>query len=367
MKKKQSFYDGFCCIADKCPLTCCMQWKIAVDGETKNDWEVKRFEGKPLSSYVKSEDGVDVICLNGQGVCPFLDEKQLCSLVGLYGETVLSETCHTFPRQVHDFGNRQEYSLVSCCPAVIDLWDKQDVKDFMDNECNGEEEPLFALRALLMNFIANEQYSVTTAFLMGYFVLSDLYEQYGDETILEQYLAQYFDKQFQRELYTAVEEREDTVLATLNERCELWLDIVENYRKEGLYTEYIEQISKTVQPEKSDVQYRKFEEELEAFMPLLRKFLLSELFTNLLIPDGDLLSMVVKMQWISMEYAAVCHGIYLKWRSQGVLLHYNMVREYMVIVSRMMGYDEEDIYEYMENSFESLVWEWGYMAFLLGK
>lgn len=368
MKIKQSFYDTFCCIAGQCPLTCCMQWKIAVDGRTKDDWRTKTFEGKPLSSYLSKKDGSDVICLNGRKFCPFLDEERLCSLVHLYGENVLSETCHTFPRQVHDFGTVQEYSLVSCCPAVIDLMDKQDIGSFLEKEGQRKEEPLFAVRTLLMNFIANERYSVATALLMGYFILSDLYERCGDEEIQEQNLTRYFSRQFQEELYTAVEEREDIFLESLNERGELWLDIVENYRREGLYTEYIEEISRTVQPEKSDEQYRKFLGELEAFMPLLRKFLLSELFTNLLIPDGDLLSMVVKMQWISMEYAAVCHGIYLKWRSQGTaLLDYKMVKEYMVIVSRMMGYDEEDIYEYMENSFECLVWEWGYMAFMLGK
>lgn len=218
-----------------------------------------------------------------------------------------------------------------------------------------------------MSFIADERYSITTALLMGYFVLSDLYEQYGGEPIEERYLAQYFGRQFQRELYTAVEEREDTVLESLNERGELWLDIVENYRKEGLYTEYIEAISKKAQQGKCGARYGEFLRELAAFKPLLRKFLLSELFTNLLIPDADLLSMVVKMQWISMEYAAVCQWIYLKWHSQETALDYGTVREYLVIVSRMMGYDEEDIYEYMENSFESLVWEWGYMAFMLGK
>lgn len=366
MKIKPLFYDDFRCIADRCPLTCCMQWKIAVDGETKNDWKTKTFEGRALSSYVTEKDGTDVICLNGQKFCPFLDEKRLCALVNMYGEDTLSETCHTFPRQVHDFGGRTEYSLVSCCPAVIDLLDRQD-KIIFSKEGNGiNEPPLFTVRRLLMDFAANENYSVSTALLMGYYVLSDLYEKYEDEEIRDQYLTEYFDQKFENELYRAVEEREDTFLKTLRERGELWLDIMENYCREGLYTEYIEEISKNSQ-QASDAQYRKFMGELEKFMPLLRKFIFSEIFTNLLIPDGDLLSMVVKMQWISMEYVAICHGIFLKQLVEGGKLHYNTVRDYIVVVSRMMGYDEEDIYEYMENSFESLVWEWGYMAFILGK
>ena len=41
-------------------------------------------------------------------------------------------------------------------------------------------------------------------------------------------------------------------------------------------------------------------------------------------------------------------------------------RDYIVIICRMMGYDEEDIYEYLENSFEELIWDWGYLALVVG-
>ena len=34
------------------------------------------------------------------------------------------------------------------------------------------------------------------------------------------------------------------------------------------------------------------------------------------------------------------------------------MRDYMVVVSRMTGYEEDDIYEYLENSFEHIIWDW---------
>ncbi len=52
MNIKPSYYDSFRCIADQCPLTCCMQWKIAVDDKTKRKWNTKYFKGKTLSSYI---------------------------------------------------------------------------------------------------------------------------------------------------------------------------------------------------------------------------------------------------------------------------------------------------------------------------
>jgi lysine-N-methylase len=47
-------------------------------------------------------------------------------------------------------------------------------------------------------------------------------------------------------------------------------------------------------------------------------------------------------------------------------LNYDIIREIIVVVSRMTGYDEDDIYEYMANSFQSVVWKWGYMALIIG-
>ena len=41
------------------------------------------------------------------------------------------------------------------------------------------------------------------------------------------------------------------------------------------------------------------------------------------------------------------------------------VRATIVLICRMTGYEEADIYEYLEDSFEDVVWEWGYLAMIL--
>lgn len=33
------YYDEFSCIADQCPITCCQEWKIAVDADTNRRWK----------------------------------------------------------------------------------------------------------------------------------------------------------------------------------------------------------------------------------------------------------------------------------------------------------------------------------------
>lgn len=78
--------------------------------------------------------------------------------------------------------------------------------------------------------------------------------------------------------------------------------------------------------------------------------------------------MVIKMQWIAMEYTAIRQSLFLKWINDGCYeLSYETVRNYVVVITRMMGYDEEDICEYLTNSFEALIWDWGYLALIVGK
>ena len=53
-----------------------------------------------------------------------------------------------------------------------------------------------------------------------------------------------------------------------------------------------------------------------------------------------------------MEYAAIRYSIFLSWLLSGEhTLTYNDIRDAIVILTRMTGYDDDDIYEYLENSF----------------
>lgn len=56
--------------------------------------------------------------------------------------------------------------------------------------------------------------------------------------------------------------------------------------------------------------------------------------------------------------------LFLCWHREGAL-SYETMRSCMVILSRMLGYEDEDIWEYLENSFERLIWDWGYFALVV--
>ena len=104
------------------------------------------------------------------------------------------------------------------------------------------------------------------------------------------------------------------------------------------------------------------------------------MFSDLILPENfetepeeadNLEHMVLQMQWIAIAYAAIRQSLFLKWSldADGIpaeeALDYETVREYMVVISRMTGYEDEDIREYLENSFAELIWDWGYFALII--
>ena len=104
------------------------------------------------------------------------------------------------------------------------------------------------------------------------------------------------------------------------------------------------------------------------YQPLLRNFLANEFFSDLLEPDSNLEDMILQMQWIALEFVIVRHSLFLKWMRDGSgELPYEAVRDYLVIITRMTGYDVEDIREYMGNNFEELIWEWGYLGMVVNQ
>jgi hypothetical protein len=373
-KIKTDYYDTFTCIADKCSFTCCQEWNITVDDDTYIKWNrlsLTKQNNNYLDQYVKQVDGTRVIALNEQKQCPFLNEQKLCNLVLNFGDEVLSETCAIFPRQIHEFADRKEYSLVSCCPEVVDLMNQQDEICFTKNMFDMDEDILLQIRTMMITIMQNQHFSISKSVMMIFYILLDIHQK---ESVLKKEIDGYKDEAVLKELSDTIDNMQFLSLDTFEENNELFLDMAENYRKQELYTGYLEPIaviaenlSRDYDRRKMIVQLQKFEKQFSSYEKLFRNYLVVEIFSNSLMPESDLESIVVMIQWIAMEYAIMRHSIFLSWLlDEQEKLSYTVVRNYIVVISRMMGYDQEDICEYLENSFKSLIWEWGYLALLIG-
>ncbi len=376
MKKeiKTDYYDTFMCTADKCPFTCCQEWNIAVDDDTYKKWKhlnLSKQNNDYLDQYIKQKDGSRVIALNEQKQCPFLNEQKLCNLVLNFGDEVLSETCASFPRQIHEFTDRKEYSLVSCCPEVVDLMNQQDKICFTNNMLDMDEDTLFQIRTMMISVMQDQRFSISKSVMMIYYILLDIYQK---KSVVKKEIDEYKDEAVLKELSDAIDNMQFNRFDTFEENNELFLDMAENYRKQEIYTSYLEPVAVLAESLSHDydehnitIQLQKFEKQFSSYENLFRNYIVLDIFTNSLIPESDLKSMVAMFQWIAMEYAIMRHTIFLNWLlDQQEELSYKTVRNYIVVISRMMGYDQEDILEYLEKSFEKLIWEWGYLALLIG-
>lgn len=402
---RPDYYDKFTCIASRCPISCCQEWKIAVDDETNRRWKkllppaATVPQKKNLGAYtiIKCKDRV--IELTERQLCPFLDQDGLCSLVIEYGDQVLSDTCATFPREIHRYGAHEEEVLLPCCPAVIDLlWEEQSL-DFLESaqrkldetEMRSEtEKALFLIRKNMIHRMQDSESSAEKLLLNEFYIVRELYSEMEKWTTgqnntgsgkekqwaekIQQLTEAYFSEENVRELSEAIQNIESDALATMEERNELLQDLAVNYRREGLYQSVLEPLCGKA--EELSVQYdiqqmeetvQRFENAYLQYEPFMKKFLMNEFLLNLILPGSDLESFMIQLQWISLKYSVIKHGIFLRWLMNGKQeLAYEDVREIVVVICRMTGYEEEDIYEYLENSFEELIWDWGYLHLIIG-
>ena len=147
------------------------------------------------------------------------------------------------------------------------------------------------------------------------------------------------------------------------------------YQKEQLYQEWLTPLTQqaetlsellTEPEEELPMQWQAFRTAFAQYEPLMRSYLANEVYSELLSFEDTTKHMLVRLQWLMLQYAAVRQSLFLIWQDSPEAFSYEKVREALVIINRMTGYDEEDIYEYLENSFESLLWDWGYFALLAG-
>lgn len=372
---RPDYYEKFQCIADRCTITCCQEWKIGVDNETNRKWkkllppDTVVDKKKNLSAYTVKKDGMRVIALDEKHCCPFLNEEKLCRLLCTYTDRVLSDTCTQFPREVHRFSTHEEETLMPCCPAVIDIW--KDAKEIVFPKVDREyKDLLFAIREHMMELLEDSTQRLEDQLKQGFYILLELNKQ---DSLTMQLVNEYFSGESVAQLREAIAQIPMDELDSMDECNELLQDLAFNYQKEGLYKKYLdpillqaEKLSETYAADTMCEDLQLFEKQFRQWHPLLRKFLLNEFYSDLLVLDGDLESMIVSMQWIGMEYAVIRHSVFLKWLERKQFT-YEELRDYMVVITRMTGYEQEDIVEYLQNSFESLVWDWGYFALVTGE
>lgn len=112
------YYDDFTCIGGKCKDTCCRGWNIIIDKDScENYQQVKGEFGEKLNKAIVYGDTVK-FALDVNGVCPLLNNEQLCEVFINLGEDKMCNVCKTYPRMLRKIHDTIESDLTLSCPEV---------------------------------------------------------------------------------------------------------------------------------------------------------------------------------------------------------------------------------------------------------
>lgn len=362
---KPDYYDEFVCTGADCPYTCCQEWDINVDNKTLQKWqklpvpsECSCQKGK-LANHVERNEDWYQIKFNSHNNCPFLDERNLCNVIKQYGDKNIPLTCQTFPRETHEFSNHTEKYLTPGCPVVLDLLWKRD--SFRLNADISNPDEIFKIRNTFFDLISDSNYAIGDS-LKGIFYIG--HELFDKSILIEEIKSDI--PALMKEIVNVKGNLTDTII----ERNELLLDIFSIYNEKGKYTDFIHDlINYALVLEEEDYlnineSYDKFIQEND-FTKFLRLLMEEEIMSALITAETDTISdIMIKLQWLALEYSVIIHSLFLYYHNEQKI-DYDTLKDTVTYIYRIMGYTNDDIYEYFTNSFEELIWPWGYFALVV--
>ena len=353
-------YTRFHCIASSCDFSCCREWKIYAD-----DAVFRRWQKKGIRRITRRADGQRIVRLTEGLDCPHLAEDGLCRMIAEYGEELIPETCRVFPREVREFPDRRERSLMLACPAVIDLLQPgfsvlrtgsteasargtetgDEGKAGEDTGGPEASESPEALRDSWMQIIRGSA-SPEEAFLRLFRVPEDALS-----------------------VPPSAQEEEE---------AQLYADLTENYRAEGYYRRFWEEETEAAREEQARedlarkgrlredlAQEEQTWEDLALWRnhrDLLISCILSDVWSECLKPGFTEREMRLKLEWTALKYAAVRHFLRIRPSEGG----YRTVRNGIVLMTRIMSMDDEEIFAWLQDLFDGAVWGPEYPALLFG-
>ncbi|MFQ5712837.1 MAG: flagellin lysine-N-methylase [Candidatus Scalinduaceae bacterium] len=120
--------NRFICTGSECEDSCCINWKIYIDKDYYNMLEKRmnttranRDKFQASVERIKNHGNPEkyaALKLRTDGTCSFLNKDGLCNLQRDYGESILCNTCASYPRIITIIGKRVELASTLSCPEV---------------------------------------------------------------------------------------------------------------------------------------------------------------------------------------------------------------------------------------------------------
>ena len=322
-------YKCFHCIASSCDFTCCREWKIYAD-----DIAFRKWQKKGIRKVTRWVDGQRVVKLTEDLNCVHLAEDGLCRIIAEYGEGMIPETCRAFPREVREFPDRRERSLMLACPAVIDLLSAGfSVPETGDPEGSGgrmetEEEEKSGERAGVPEELREHWMQIIRGSAAPEEAFLRLFRVPEDHPAVPAY-------------------------AQEEEEAQLYADLTENYRAEGYYQKFWDE---EMDVGRGDMTLWRMHTDI------IMNCILSDVWSECLKPGFTEREMQLKLEWTALKYAAVRYFLRIRPCEGG----FRTVRNGIVLMTRIMSMDDEEIFAWLHDMFGGTVWGPEYPALLFG-
>jgi lysine-N-methylase len=189
---RPAYSEQFRCIGSACEDNCCHHWDVDVDADT-----YAKLHSLPhgqvrslVDEHVVRKEPAATAAAGGpfaiiqrlpSGNCPFLSAERLCRIHAEHGESYLSSTCTTFPREKHEIDGQKETVLALSCPEAArltllnpDLLDGESYTSFnWDDRAPGVADLrayFWIIREFSIHLIRNPSYPLwQRMFLLGIF------------------------------------------------------------------------------------------------------------------------------------------------------------------------------------------------------
>ena len=146
----------------------------------------------------------------------------------------------------------------------------------------------------------------------------------------------------------------------------LFLDVSQIYREQNIYGDFLVPLAEEAEKinGKETECFKTYQHKIKKWEKELRNLFAEEISSAIITPGtGQVLDILVKLEWMAMEYAVLSQALFLQQR-KGELTD-KKIQKSVCVVFRMMGYADDDIWEYMENCFDSVIWPWEYYSLLV--
>jgi len=285
----------------------------------------------------------------------------------------------------------KEYSLSCACPAVVDKINNiaGKMKFLLDGEENSKDgiPSEDKIRETMIRIMQNSKFSLKDRILLVFNMLLFMKKEL---IITNENISKYQDEKYLLSLVDIWNGKEINNEDSCKELNELFLDIVQNYKKVKNFSYYLKDISdlaENLKIENSLTQWYNFKIEFGQYEKLIENCMVSKIFSNCISDDID--EMIMSFQLVITEYVMVRYSTFLIGLKNEIVcndsqlicenndaspeqshsvkkkIHYSDIRDYIVIYTRIIGYNADGIREFWEDSFDEAVWEFGYMLFLI--